>query len=104
MASPQLAEALAIDARNREAAGVTLDAFDAAAARASLPDLGLALPKGLRIEPAPTTGFSASWVLPANAEANRRIVYFHGGGFVAGSLESHRSLVAWLSQEAGARL
>ena len=31
-------------------------------------------------------------------------VYFHGGGFVAGSPETHRCLTAWLSQRTGLRV
>lgn len=100
MVSPQLAEAIAIDAKNREAAGVTLDRLDVAAARASLPDLGLALPAGLTIAPVEAANTPAYWLTPQGCDNGPRIVYLHGGGFVAGDINSHRTLAAWLAQEA----
>lgn len=37
------------------------------------------------------------------AAADKTILYFHGGGYVVGSLASHRGMVAWLGKEAGMR-
>jgi acetyl esterase/lipase len=42
------------------------------------------------------------WVVTPAANPARRIVYFHGGGYLAGGFHSHRPLVAWLSHEARA--
>lgn len=42
------------------------------------------------------------WVRVEGADPSRLILYFHGGGFVAGSPESHRPLVARLCQAAQA--
>jgi acetyl esterase/lipase len=101
MASPQLQIALAMDARNREAAGISPDWLDVAAARASLPDLGLNIPPEIAQVPVDAGGVPAVWIgAPSNADGPR-VVYLHGGGFVAGGLPSHRSLVAWLAHELG---
>ncbi len=35
---------------------------------------------------------------PAERAGRAVVVYFHGGGFVAGSPETHRAVTAWLSQ------
>jgi len=99
MASSQLQTALAMDARNREAARISPDKLDVAAARASLPDLGLDIPAEIQQIPIDAGGVPAVWI-NANADGPR-IVYLHGGGFVAGGLPSHRSLVAWLAYELG---
>lgn len=100
MPSRELKLALEIDARNRESAGISPDLLDVDAARRSLPDLGLDLPSGYgehetRIRDIPV------WMVGAAAHASGpKIVYCHGGGFVAGGLASHRALVAWLAHGA----
>lgn len=42
------------------------------------------------------------WVRVAESDPHRLILYFHGGGFIAGSPEGHRPLVARLCQESRA--
>ena len=45
------------------------------------------------------------WVRLPNTSPSRLILYFHGGGYIAGSPETHRALVARLAQAArGERL
>jgi acetyl esterase len=41
---------------------------------------------------------------PPDCIADAVFVYFHGGGFVAGSPETHRSLTAWLAKLSGMRV
>jgi monoterpene epsilon-lactone hydrolase len=48
-------------------------------------------------------GRPALWCLPANAEPERVLLYFHGGGFVLQSMHSHRKLAGHLAHAAGAR-
>jgi acetyl esterase/lipase len=43
----------------------------------------------------------AEWLRPRNAHATRVLLYFHGGGYVLGSLNTHRSLVGSLAQRCG---
>jgi monoterpene epsilon-lactone hydrolase len=47
-------------------------------------------------------GVSAEWVLGPDAEPARRVLYIHGGAFIAGSPNSHRTITARLSQELSA--
>jgi monoterpene epsilon-lactone hydrolase len=39
-------------------------------------------------------GVPAEWADPPGAAADRAILYLHGGGYVIGSIASHRHLVA----------
>ncbi len=48
------------------------------------------------VEPAQLGGVKGEWVTIADAMPKRLILYLHGGGFIAGSPENHRSLVARL--------
>lgn len=48
-------------------------------------------------------GVPALWIEPHGAARDRVIVYLHGGGFVGGSLYTHRKLVAHLAKAAGVR-
>ena len=42
------------------------------------------------------------WVVAGNADPARRLLYVHGGGYVAGDLNSHRNFCADLSKATGA--
>lgn len=53
-------------------------------------------------EPGQLGPIKGEWLRPANAAPNRTILYFHGGGFVAGSPQTHRALVGRLAQMAEA--
>ncbi len=49
-------------------------------------------------------GVPCRWVDAAGVRADRVIVYFHGGGFQVGSLDSHGELMARLAAASGARV
>ena len=48
-------------------------------------------------------GVPALWVEPHGASRDRVIVYLHGGGFIGGSLYTHRKLVGHLAKATGVR-
>lgn len=48
-------------------------------------------------------GVKAQWIAAPDAAPDRVILYLHGGGYVMGSIETHRELVARLSKAALAR-
>lgn len=52
-------------------------------------------PEGSRVR------IPAEWVIPQGADEDRAMLYLHGGGFVVGSIESHRSTVARIARAAG---
>ncbi len=57
-----------------------------------------AVPQGAVFEAAAIGPVKGEWTRTENASPERLILYFHGGGYVAGSPESHRALVARLAQ------
>lgn len=46
----------------------------------------------------------AEWLIPENHHPNHVILYVHGGGYIAGSINSHRDLGARIAKAAGSRL
>jgi monoterpene epsilon-lactone hydrolase len=56
------------------------------------------------IEPVSAGGIPAEWSTTPNADASRVILYLHGGGYVIGSLNSHRHLVTEIGRAAGTRV
>ncbi len=61
------------------------------------------LPEGTHFESVDVDGIPASWICPPDTDAERVVLYFHGGVYMLGSLTSHRDLVARLSAAAGVR-
>lgn len=47
-------------------------------------------------------GVRGEWVLAPNADPQRRVLYLHGGAFIAGSTHSHRSVTSRFSKVARA--
>lgn len=62
------------------------------------------IPDGATVTPVDAGGVPAEWVAPPEVEGNRTIVYLHGGGYVVGSLNTHRHVVSRLALAAKARL
>jgi len=51
--------------------------------------------------PADAAGIPAEWVITPGADASRRILYIHGGGFAVGSPKSHRTITSKFSEITG---
>lgn len=60
-------------------------------------------PEGVSFEPADADGVRAEWAVPQGASTDEAFVYFHGGGYIVGSVASHRKLVGHLARAAGMR-
>jgi acetyl esterase/lipase len=58
---------------------------------------------GVDVQPVLISAIRGEWVVPQSATGRRVILYFHGGGFIAGSPESHRALISRLAHAASAR-
>lgn len=69
--------------------------LDAIGARYKVPD-------DIRVEPVNANGVRAEWTTSPEAERGRVLLFLHGGGYVSGSLDSHRHLVAQAGREARA--
>lgn len=60
-------------------------------------------PAGVTYEEGAAAGLPAIWANPAGCDTGQVLVYFHGGGFVSGSKDSHRKVAAHLARAAGCR-
>lgn len=56
------------------------------------------------LEPTGAGGVPALWITAPNANRNRAILYFHGGGFVIGSNRTHSTMLSYLSRDAATRV
>jgi len=101
MASPELQ--IVIDMMRENS---PLQGDDLLEMRANLEKTTAALPRPDDVEytPVDAGGVQAEWTEAPGAEPGRAIVYFHGGGYVLGSLDSHRPLVTRIARAARARV
>jgi epsilon-lactone hydrolase len=61
-------------------------------------------PQGATVTKVVANGVPAEWIVADGARDDVAIVYFHGGGYVMGSLATHRGHCARLSRAARARV
>ncbi len=61
-------------------------------------------PRGLDYAEVSADGVPAMWLVPHGADPEPVIVAFHGGGFVGGSLYTHRKMYGHLAKAAGVRV
>ena len=54
-------------------------------------------------EPVEVDGIAAEWVSIRGVEPQRTILYLHGGGYVLGSIKTHREVVSRIARASGAR-
>ena len=59
---------------------------------------------GAKAEKVDAGGVRAEWITAPGAAADRAILYLHGGGYVLGSINSHRDMCERLSRAAQARV
>src|SRR5579872_585419 len=45
-------------------------------------------------------GMKAEWIVPQGADESKVLLYFHGGGYATGSINTHRALVSQLAKSA----
>jgi len=62
-----------------------------------------AMPEGSVAEPVTAAPVPAEWVYGPDADESRALLYLHGGGYLLGSIATHRSLVARIAEAAGVR-
>ena len=55
------------------------------------------LPDDVVFEPVDAGGVPAEWTCARNAASDRVVLYLHGGGYVMGSVATHRLLVSDIS-------
>ena len=62
------------------------------------------IPAGVLVESVDVAGIPGAWYRPAGVETKRTVLYFHGGGYVIGSLKTHASLMGQLALSARANV
>ncbi|MHB8695704.1 MAG: alpha/beta hydrolase [Solirubrobacteraceae bacterium] len=60
-------------------------------------------PRGVDYVETEAAGLPAIWATPKGAAEDRVLLYMHGGGFIGGSIYSHRKLVGHMAKAIGAR-
>ena len=55
------------------------------------------------VEKVSAHGVPAEWTSAPGADASRAVLYVHGGGYVIGSLDSHRHVASEIARDLGAR-
>lgn len=60
-------------------------------------------PEGVTYAETDANGVPVLWCIPVDAQADRVVLYSHGGGFVVGSRHTHRKIAGHLAKAIGAR-
>lgn len=107
MASKELLTIMEIMRSQKSAAGndAAENNADIETMRAGMEQMqaGLKVPDDVIIESISADGVSAEWVTTPESE-DRVIIYYHGGGYVMGSVNTHRELCSRLSRSVRARV
>ena len=61
------------------------------------------LPADVTVEPVTANGVRSEWTATPDADPGKAVLYLHGGGYVIGSLDSHRHVIAEMGRAARAR-
>lgn len=61
------------------------------------------MPADVVVEGVDADGVRAEWTATPTADPTRVIMFLHGGGYVSGSIQSHRHMIAQAGREAGCR-
>ena len=100
MASPQLQQVIeAIKSLAGMASGSSIEELRATneqMARPAEPDI--------TSEPVVANGVNAAWISAPGAAADRAVLYLHGGGYIMGSLNTHRDMMGRISRAAQTRV
>ncbi len=57
----------------------------------------------VKCEPVNAGGVKAEWIVPPGAADDRVVLYLHGGGYVMGSINTHRAMIARIARASQAR-
>lgn len=103
MASPQLQELLEMFAERAAAFSETPPSLEERRTGADVMGARFQNLDGISAEPVDADGVPAEWVAAPDAGSGV-ILYLHGGGYVTGSVTSHRGMAANLSRASGCRV
>lgn len=99
MASPQLQQA--IDAMKAMAQAQVSTPQEM---RALFEQMAVPAETDIKCDPVTAGGVKAEWISAPGAAPDRAVLYLHGGGYVLGSIKTHRDLMGRVSRAAKARV
>ena len=71
--------------------------------RAGMERISERVPADVICEKVSADGVAAEWIAAPGANADRVILYLHGGGYVIGSINTHRAMVSRIARASNAR-
>ena len=72
--------------------------------RGAMEKAAFRLDADVKAEPVTAAGVPAEWITAPGADPGRNVLYLHGGGYMIGSIKTHRCLAGWISRAAQARV
>ncbi len=60
--------------------------------------------KTTEFKPVKIDKINAAWIIPKNISSGKTILFLHGGGFIAGSINSHRDIASRLAKASNSKL
>jgi len=99
MASPQLQQAIDLMEALASRIGASTEEM-----RAAYEEIVPGPEPDIKSEPVSANGVKAEWITAPGAATDRAVLYLHGGGYVMGSLNTHRDLMGRISRAAQARV
>ena len=71
--------------------------------RAAMEKVSERVAADVKCETVSAGGVPAEWIVPPNAAPDRVVLYLHGGGYVMGSINTHRAMIARIARAAQAK-
>jgi monoterpene epsilon-lactone hydrolase len=81
-----------------ETSGLMAEEFDLETLRSGMSTSIFPISDTTKVIKVDAGGVPAEWIIAPEAKPNRRMAYFHGGGFTAGGLDFIRPLSEWISK------
>jgi acetyl esterase/lipase len=90
----------------REQKGVADEGLSIAARREAMESMqaSLPMPADIEMNDVSISGIPGRWIVAPNARKDAFVIYFHGGGYVMGSLNTHQELMGRISRACRARV
>ena len=101
MPSPQLQTIISL-LRTRSTANAELDLQQVRATFDAVSNM-VRVASDVTLEPVDVDGTPGEWISTPEASPDRIVLYLHGGGYVIGSIDSHREMISRIARSAAAR-
>jgi len=99
MASQQLAKVLEILKSQPSNPDASIERM-----RAGMEKVAERVAPDIKCDPVDVDGVAGEWIAAPNAASDRAMLYLHGGGYVMGSINTHRAMIARISRAAQTRV